>query len=290
MAEQESLRAILRSARNRFGWVGYDERDKAAEYFLRSTDALLDAAERGEWATVGELLDRDGELINACKVGDERRWTCLHVAAHAGAESAVADLVRRGAWLRLRTEEGDLAADLARSAVHVELAGVLEPKVASAIPEGVVPELEAALGHHFRHARWLKEHGLRLPPLDPLLAYEDACVEWSVPGMFGGYVVMPTVLEGQPVVLSLGWSRTDNEARPVQVLEPRHVPPPRQRPVESSRRRGPAQLDLFRARTSRPTAVGEPPKGAGGARAGMPRGERTALPTVLPAGAKKREK
>jgi len=97
---------------------------------LLSTD-LLEAARRGDLATITRLLD---ESDDAVRQHDERNCTALHFAAAGGHLEAVELLLDAGAELEAADVDGDTPLLWAAHAGHVEVAALLHDAGASPTP------------------------------------------------------------------------------------------------------------------------------------------------------------
>ena len=91
-------------------------------------EMLYDLAKAGNWDRVLRAFRDDAKLAGKCS--RFRRapsgWTFLHQAAHFGHEGPARALIRRGASLTVRSNEGETAAEVARRQGHDALSSVLE--------------------------------------------------------------------------------------------------------------------------------------------------------------------
>ncbi|QOJ78899.1 ankyrin repeat domain-containing protein [Infirmifilum lucidum] len=83
---------------------------------------LLEAAARGDYGKVKELLDRGADVNTRDKYG----WTPLHYAADGGHLEVARLLLDRGADVNTRDNDGRTPLDLARAMGHKEVVELLE--------------------------------------------------------------------------------------------------------------------------------------------------------------------
>ena len=176
----------------------------------RMRHALADAAKRGDWPMVLELLSGRREWINSTRPGGSSWYAPLHQAAWNGAPISVAEhLIRLGAWRTHRNARGERPADVARRRSHRQLLEILTPKYMRQVPPKVLGKLQAQFHAVIRgRAHWLvEEHSLRLPDLEPILELTEPKVWFMVPGMAGGFSYWLQTDGIQPLLISESWCR-----------------------------------------------------------------------------------
>jgi len=159
---------------------------------------------------VFELLSEHEELVNTTRPGGASLYTPLHQAAHGGAPVEVAlRLIGMLAWRTLQNVRGERPVDVAERQGHRHLLGVLAPEYKHHVPLGVLLKVQA----HFhavirgRSERFVQEHGLRLPELEPLLELDRPHMWFPVPGMYGGFSYRLEVGGVEAKLVSESWCR-----------------------------------------------------------------------------------
>ncbi|MGH7438040.1 MAG: ankyrin repeat domain-containing protein [Polyangiaceae bacterium] len=101
---------------------------------LEQVERLYMLAKSDKWQNVWLALAGERELAAACGryAKPSSGWTFLHQAAHAGHEGSIRALIRLGASLSLKSNEGETAADVARRRGHGELARLMQRAAESA--------------------------------------------------------------------------------------------------------------------------------------------------------------
>lgn len=176
-------------------WDGLRHAGTMSREHLAVRHALADAAKCYDWPRVMEIVRSLPDLVNTARPGGGSLYAPLHQAAHGGASAGVVEeLVRAGAWRTLQNARGERPLDVAERCGHHHLLGVLEPVLQRRVPTGVLLKIQA----HFHavilgraktefNVEVLREEGLRLPELEPLLEVEAETVWFPVPGMYGGF-------------------------------------------------------------------------------------------------------
>ncbi|AWB24974.1 hypothetical protein DA075_19805 [Methylobacterium currus] len=153
---------------------------------------LADAAKSYDWAHVLAIVREHRDLVNTARPGGASWFSPLHQAAHGNApESVCEELVELGGWRMLENARGERPLDVAERYGHRRAIGVLRPKLVRHVPDGILRMIQS----HFhavireRADRQVREAGLRLPPLAPLLEMppETRPVWFAVAGMYGGF-------------------------------------------------------------------------------------------------------
>ncbi len=171
-------------------WIGGTRRSTYKPSFAATHYRLSQAAYRGDWPTVFEVLERHPEGINAPRFESRRGFAVLHHAAWQGAGVDVAKhLIDLGAWRTLRTYAGHTPLSVAQERWQVKLYDVLEPVIQHPVPEDVLRRLEAQL--HLlirgRSAEFVLQENLRLPQVGPLTELTEPKLWFPVPGQYGGF-------------------------------------------------------------------------------------------------------
>ncbi len=135
---------------------------------------LLDAARAGRWALVLELVNKGGADPEAT---DLRRTSVLVLAAHEGQLEVVRSLLRAGADINRRGDDGFTALGAAAFRCHAHLVTQLMKADADAAAWGVTGQsalhLAALAGHHAVVQRLLS-HGV---PVDLLNARRETALD-----------------------------------------------------------------------------------------------------------------
>jgi hypothetical protein len=177
---------------------------------VEARNSLADAAKSYDWSRVFAVLDEHPELINATRPGGSSLYAPLHQAAYGGAPvEVVRKLIGLGAWRTLQNALGERPVDVAEKRRVRPLVDVLTPVMRRRVPLGILLKIQA----HFhgviqgRAEKQLKEFGLRLPELEPLLELVRGPIWFEVPGMYGGFAY-DLVAEGVDAKLdSKSWCR-----------------------------------------------------------------------------------
>ena len=152
---------------------------------------LADAAWRGDWPTVFDLVahyfgpNLYEPHVNCVRIGGTSWYTPLHQAAwHGAAEEVVRRLVRLGAWRTLRNARGERPLDIARRRNHRHLLKCLVPDCKRDVSEEVLLGIQRQFHALIRRlcGKFVDEHKLRLPELDPLLELDDPKMYFRVWG------------------------------------------------------------------------------------------------------------
>jgi hypothetical protein len=171
-------------------WDGITRSETLHEDAARVRQALANAAKCYNWAGVFEILSGHQELINTTRPGGSSLYAPLHQAAHGGAPVEVVErLIGLGGWRTLQNARGERPVDVAERQGHRHLLAVLAPQYKHHVPFGILLKIQS----HFhavirgREEQLVREHGLRLPELEPLLELDRPEIWFAVPGMFGGF-------------------------------------------------------------------------------------------------------
>ena len=191
-------------------WDGIRRAEPLHEKAARVRHALADAARSYDWPQVFDIISENKELVNVSRLGGLSLYAPLHQAAHSGASVAVAQrLIDMGAWRTLQNSRGERPVDVADRQGHRHLLGVLAPKCKHNVPLGVLLKIQALFHDVIRGRidRELRDHGLRLPELEPLLELDRPQMWFPVPGMYGGlsYRLDQTGVDAR--LVSESWSR-----------------------------------------------------------------------------------
>jgi hypothetical protein len=91
-------------------------------------EVLYDLAKAGSWDRVLLAFDDDANLAGKCSRFRRASsgWTFLHQAAYLGHEAAARALIRLGASLTVRSNDGETAAAVTRRCGHERLCSVVE--------------------------------------------------------------------------------------------------------------------------------------------------------------------
>lgn len=118
-------------------------------------------------------------------------------------------LLRLGAWRTLRNAAGQRAVDVALAVGHRALERQLTPVLERDVPPDLLRAIESRFHAVIRERsdKLVREHELRLPPLEPLCERMNTEFWFAVPGMYGGFRFW---LEGQGKLTKLvseSWCR-----------------------------------------------------------------------------------
>jgi len=191
-------------------WDGITRAETLCEDANRMRQCLAEAARSYDWPRFFELLAGNEELVNITRPGGASLFTPLHQAAHGGASVAVVKhLIAIGGWLTIQNARGERPLDVAERQGHRHLLDVLAPKHKRHVPLGVLLKMQARfhaviLG---RAEQLVREHGLRLPELEPLLELDEPKMWFPVPGMYGGFSYRLEATGADAKLVSASWSR-----------------------------------------------------------------------------------
>ena len=191
-------------------WDGITQTQTLTDEAARAREALADAAKSGDWPRVLDLLSRHREWINSTRPGGSAWYAPLHQAAWHGAPvTVVRQLIGFGAWRTHQNARGERPVDVADGRGHRHLLGTLAPVHRQPVPLGMLLKMQA----HFhtvirgRAEQLIKEHGLRLPELEPLLELDVPKMWFAVPGMAGGFSYRLKAGGVRPKLVSESWCR-----------------------------------------------------------------------------------
>lgn len=206
-------------------WLGFSDPVKLSADGKEIVARLGDSARDGRWATVFSILYTNDALLNLCRPGGTLRFAPLHQAAYQGDKVATAELIRRGAWMGLRANNGERASETARRRGHGGLAMDLIPPVHWSIPEESIRALEFFLHAviRIRANDLVQASGLRLPPIEPLTAMIEPTLWFPVTGMYGGFSLR--LLRGgtSPVLMADSWCRVASGSEERHIITTRGV-------------------------------------------------------------------
>lgn len=173
-------------------WDGVTDGSGLGEADLSLRHRLADAAKSYDWATMLRMLREHPDLVNTARPGGASLFAPLHQAAHGAApESVCEELVQLGAWRMLENARGERPIDVADRCGHRRAIGVLRPTLVREVPCGILRVMQAHFHDVIRERAdgLIREAGLRLPPLAPLLEMPDGArpVWFTVPGLYGGF-------------------------------------------------------------------------------------------------------
>jgi hypothetical protein len=171
-------------------WDGITRSETLTPEAAEVRQKLATAAKNYDWPHTIEVLGEHPQLINSCRPDSSSFYAPLHQAAHGGAPIEVVQrMLELGAWRTLQNARGERPVDVASRKGHRHLLLLLEPSFKRQVPLGILLKIQ----HHFhavirgRANKFVEEHALRLPELEPLLEMEHPKVWFAVPGMYGGF-------------------------------------------------------------------------------------------------------
>ena len=171
-------------------WDGRVRQLALSEQEVLIRRSLADAAKMYDWPRVVDVVRRHKELINTTRPDGSSLYAPLHQAAHGGASVEVAvELLRLGAWRTLQNSRGERPVDVAERRGHRHLLDILTPKLKQRIPHGVLFRMRSHF-HRVIHERAddeVREFGLRLPEIEPMLEFGKRNFRFDVLGMYGGF-------------------------------------------------------------------------------------------------------
>ena len=153
-------------------WDGITQAKTIHAEAAQTRYALADAAKRGDWPHVLELLTQHRQWVNSSRPDGSAWYAPLHQAAWHGAPFAIAQqLLGLGAWRTLQNARGERPVDVADRRGHRHLIDALTPVYKHHVPLGVLLTVQAQFHTviHGRAKQLIEEHKLRLPELEPLL-------------------------------------------------------------------------------------------------------------------------
>lgn len=205
-------------------WDGVTRRETFHAWTLQVRDRLADAARDAHWDVVLPMLQKNPELVNACRPGGTSRYTPLHQAAYHGAPpEVVARLLVKGALRTLRDAKGERAVDIARRRGHDLLVPALEPPQKAPVPPAKLEAMQARFHEVIRGraAEQVDHASLRLPELDPLTELTLGSAFWfAVPGMYGGFKYWLEAAGENPRLVSESWCRVMGGSGQRHVVRP----------------------------------------------------------------------
>ncbi|MFJ1791104.1 hypothetical protein [Kitasatospora griseola] len=171
-------------------WNGVAERGHFHEHVQTALDQASDAAYRGDWPAVLAAVAKSPDLANTRRTGGRSGWTPLHQAAwHGAPPEVVHQLLDAGGWRTLRATDGERPVDIAARLGRDTLLPLLEPA-----PLHPVGERDLRAMQHFLHALIrvrTEDYGVKaaltLPQVCVLTELPDPRLEFTVPGMYGGF-------------------------------------------------------------------------------------------------------
>lgn len=191
-------------------WDGFVRSERQDVDELLRRHSLADAARKYDWVGVSEILHEHGELTNTTRPGGTLLFAPLHQAAHGGAPiEVVSDILRKGAWRTLQNSRGERPIDVAERQGHMHLLPMLAPVLRRKVPYGVLTRMQ----EHFhkvvlgRAEQQVREFGMRLPELEPLLEYQNERFWFAVPGMYGGFSYWLEADGVEAILISESWCR-----------------------------------------------------------------------------------
>jgi hypothetical protein len=191
-------------------WDGLTRSATLGEDLVRVRQRLAGAAKSYDWPRMIAVLSEHQELVNTTRPGGSSLYAPLHQAAHGGAPPEVVHrLISLGAWRTLQNVRGERPVDIAERRGHLHLLAILAPDLKRRVPIGVLLKVQADFHAVIvgRAEKEVREHGLRLPELEPLLEFDDLQVWFAVPGMARGfsYWLLADAVEAK--LVSESWSR-----------------------------------------------------------------------------------
>jgi hypothetical protein len=170
-------------------WNGVTREEDVAPELLGVRQQLAEAAYRYDWPRVFSILSEHREFVNFARprpTGEAPSFYApLHQAANGGAKvDEVQRLLGMGAWRTLQNARGERPVDVAAKRGHQHLLSILEPQYKQKVPLGVLGKIQ---GHFHavirkRTGRFVEEHALRLPELEPLLEMGRPALWFPLPG------------------------------------------------------------------------------------------------------------
>lgn len=121
----------------------------------------------------------------------------------------VEQLLCMGAWRTLRNAQAERPIDIAIKNRRQHLIPLLEPIYKKQIPLTTIQSIQK----HFhnvilgRAEKFVQEHSLRLPELEPLLEIENCKVWFQIPGMYGGFSYWLETEGNEAKLISDSWCR-----------------------------------------------------------------------------------
>ena len=191
-------------------WDGITKAKTLQVEAAQTRHALADAAKRGDWPHVLELLAQEPQWINSSRPDGSAWYAPLHQAAWHGAPLAFAQqLISFGAWRTLQNARGERPVDVAHRRGHRHLINALTAVCKHYVPLGVLLRVQAHFHTviHGRAERLIEEHKLRLPELEPLLELDRPKMWFTVPGMYDGFSYWLETDGVEPKLVSESWCR-----------------------------------------------------------------------------------
>jgi len=148
---------------------------------------LFEAAERGDWSELFQLLDDSQErTLNMVSPESSSMHTLLHLAALGNAPVGVVEnLLAKGHLRAHRCANGERPVDIARRLGHERLGSLLQPPRQRSIPDSKLAGLEQQFHQFIRKEVGTPQRTPRLPPLELLLELDEPTMIFPVPYMGG---------------------------------------------------------------------------------------------------------
>jgi hypothetical protein len=191
-------------------WDGITQAKTLKDEHVVLRNDLADAARNYNWPRVFEIIREYREMVNASRPGGSSWFTPLHQAAYGGAPvEIVRQLINVGAWRTLRNKSGERPIDLAIKMKHVHLEKILEPDYRHWVPLDDLQKIQAQFHAVIRGRadKFIQEHKLRLPELEPLLELDRPEMWFPIPGMYGGFKYHLEVTGEKTRLVSESWCR-----------------------------------------------------------------------------------
>lgn len=191
-------------------WDGITQVEGMTPEVASVRHALADAGRQQNWDRLIDLISKNPNLANICRLGGSSLFAPLHQAAYGGAAIEVVErLLKLGAWRTLQNDRGERPIDVACRQGHLHLTEVLTPVYKRDVPLGVLLRIQSHF-HAVIHARIdqpLPDNRLRLPELEILLEIERPHMWFAVPGMYGGFSYRLEAAGVGATLVSESWCR-----------------------------------------------------------------------------------
>lgn len=174
----------------KYQWNGTTKYGTYSKDYESTVQTMFKKLKSCDWDSVIEIASRDIGLVNCIRPGSDSWYTILHGAARGGAShEVVKKIIELGAFLTMKTSNGETASDLAQKFGHDDLIPLLTPKFCFEIDQNALKSMESNFHSLIRKKTedLISKHSLRLPDLNILIEIpQNEKIYYPIPGMMGG--------------------------------------------------------------------------------------------------------
>ncbi|MCA9777608.1 MAG: hypothetical protein KC800_12855 [Candidatus Eremiobacteraeota bacterium] len=176
-------------------WDGWTRSKGFKPELVASRRRLFEAAERGHWPVVFELLSEDAgaELVNATRLDESSGYTLLHLAVTAESGFEVVErLLAAGSFRAARCSMGERPYDIAQRQGQSVLLPLLLPEKKHPVPDQTLSSIQVLFRELILEDGLSPVREMRLPSLEVLLEQEEPTMTFQIP--FGVFVYRLQIL------------------------------------------------------------------------------------------------